>query len=47
MMTKILTPIRDVSREDADMEINMVKTFTHHVFRRKKITVTKDEMMVV
>ena len=42
-MTKRLTTLANASEAKADMKINMVKTFTQHVFKRDDITVTKEE----
>ena len=46
-MTKRLTELADASRREADMEINMAKTFTQHVFKREKIKVSAAEVSKV
>ena len=46
-MTARLTAIADTSVQEADMVVNMQKTFTQHVHERKEITVTKEEVMAV
>lgn len=42
-MTERLTKLADASLADADMEVNMTKTFSQHVHERDEVTVTKDE----
>ena len=42
-MTKRLTKIAGGSKNDADMDINMSKTFSQHVHRREKIVSTQTE----
>ena len=41
-MSKRLTALVDESLSQADMKINMVKTFSQHVHARKEITVTSE-----
>ena len=43
-MTERLTALADASKRKADMEVNMSKTFTQHVFKRGKIEVTTAEV---
>ena len=45
-MTTRLTSLANASETEADMKINMTKTFTQHVFRRADITVTEAEAAV-
>ena len=42
-MTKRLTSLTDSSETETDMKVNMVKTFTQHVFKRDDITATETE----
>ena len=42
-MVERLTSIVDASEEQADMKVNMDKTFTQHVHKREKISVTEAE----
>ena len=42
-MTERLTSIADASEEQADMKVNMDKTFTQYVFARDDITITTPE----
>ena len=43
-MTERLTNLADASESEADMKINMTKTVSQHVHRRKPITVTEAEV---
>ena len=43
-MTKRLTDLANASMSEADMKINMTKTFSQHVHKRKPIKVTADEV---
>ena len=43
-MTTRLTAIADGAEKDADMVVNMDKTFSQHVFRREEIKVTATEV---
>ena len=47
VMTDRLTAIADASVELADMHVSMPKTFSQHVHRRSKITVTSAEAATV
>ena len=42
-MTRRLTAIADGAKEHADMNVSMPKTFTQHVHKRDKLTVTEAE----
>ena len=42
-MTRRLTAIEDGAKEHADMNVSMPKTFTQHVHKRDKLTVTEAE----
>ena len=42
-MTRRLTTIADGAKEHADMNVSMPKTFTQHVHKRDKLTVTEAE----
>ena len=42
-MTRRLTAIADAARAEADMHVSLPKSFTHHVHKRSKMTVTADE----
>ena len=42
-MTTRLTKIADESEDQADMRVNMAKTYSQHVHKRGKITVTEAE----
>ena len=42
--TERLTALADASLREADMQINMAKTYSQHVFKREKIAVTVDEL---
>jgi hypothetical protein len=46
-MTKRLTSVADGSVDDADMVVNMSKTFTQHVFKRDDIKVSKQEIEAI
>ena len=46
-MTCRLTAIANASRDDADMNVSIPKTFTQHVYRRGKLTVTNAEAKAV
>ena len=46
-MSKRLTALADESLAQADMRINMTKTFTQHVHERKEIEATEDEAKTV
>ena len=43
-MTERLSPITNTSIEDADMKVNMIKTFIHHVNKHNPITMTYSEV---
>ena len=43
-MSKCLTVIADASIEEADMYLNVSKTYSQHVYRRADIDVTKAEV---
>ena len=45
-MTRRLTAIADGAKEHADMNVSMPKTFTQHVHKRDKLTVTEAEAKV-
>ena len=47
VMSTRLTAIADVSASEADMDINMEKTCSQHVFRRDKMSVTEQEVVKV
>ena len=43
-MTERLTKLADASEHEADMKINILKTMSQHVHKRKPIKVTKAEV---
>ena len=46
-MTTRLTSIADASEREADMKVNVTKTFTQHVHEREDIDITTDEVAAV
>ena len=46
-MTNSFSKIAHASLDDADMHVNMAKTFTHHVYHRENISVTEAEVAAV
>ena len=46
-MTVRLTALADTSIEQADMKINMVKTYSQHVFKRQEVSMTEKEARFV
>ena len=46
-MTRRLTALANASRDEADMQVSMPKTFTQHVHRRGKLAVTAAEAKAV
>ena len=46
-MTKRFTKITDKSKEEADMEVNVDKTYTQHVHKRAEISVTAEEVVAM
>ena len=42
-MTRRLTAIADAAKANADMNVSLPKTFSQHVHKRSKLTVTTDE----
>ena len=42
-MTRRLTAIADAAKAEADMNVSLAKTFTHHVHKRNKLAVSEDE----
>ena len=45
-MTRRLTAIADGAREDADMNVSLPKTFSHHVHKRANVKVSNAEAKV-
>ena len=46
-MTRRVTKIADTDLEQADMQVNVDKTFTQHVHERTSITVSAEEVVVM